>query len=593
MKALKWLVILLLLIVVLAALYLLLPHKPKTPTGASLLPADTFVFVQMPDVPGAKAGFRTTALWQIWHEKEVQEFIGKTRDTVKKAYDEHLADNPYMSLVRRGASLAQGEMFLAVPEFNAVQKEVPSVVLGMNVKEHKAEAEQWLADVKAKLKAEVPKFSEDSQAHLGVAYKRWTTSGTTLCQAWFGSLLIVTSKEETMKDLIARHNDAAAPSLAKDPRFEHARQKMPSAHALLVYSNPKPLVAMLKGFALFMPQLQSSMRTLDAMQAVSYSTTFVNGSFQDVIFVDAPADKRGDLGSESVPTEKKTLPLTSESSLFYSVQSADLGKAWDTMWQQLQNSSLPKLGEALSALDKFNRDNSLNLPKDLLDALGPEYAISLSWETNAPLPELFVAMQVRDKAKATASLDKLWNFGKAAAKPTGMDPFADLAYNGQTIHALQTPIVSPSYAVTEKFLLIALQTDTTKKLIDKQTNPGKSLADNPLYQRTMAALPAGGNSYAYLDTSNLFTRTYVMLQALANQYKSEAAMVQDYIDLKKMPQTQTIARHLQPSASAQVVDKDGFTTIIVSPIGMPALMTGAMVGAGVAVAQHFPNFPMK
>jgi hypothetical protein len=147
--------------------------------------------------------------------------------------------------------------------------------------------------------------------------------------------------------------------------------------------------------------------------------------------------------------------------------------------------------------------------------------------------------------------------------------------------------------VTYKFLLLSIQTYTVKKLIDKQTTGGKSLADNPTYQKTMSAFPSGGYSCSYLDTSNLFTRTYNFIQPLVKQNGSATSAVQSYVDLDKMPQTQTIAKHLQPSAATQVMDKDGFTTVIISPVGMPVVTVGALIGAGVAIAQNFPGFPMK
>lgn len=591
MKYLKWLVILLLLVAVASSLYLLVPHKTKTPTGASLLPADTFLFLQMPDVAKSKQDFKTTALYQIWSEKEVQDFVGKAAEAMRTAYHEKVGDNPYASLLRRGTELARGEMFIALPELGAIQKEIPSMVMGVDVKERKAEANQWIDEVKAKLKAEVAKLAEESTTYKGVTYKRWTTPRTTISLAYFGSMLVVTSKPEAMEQIIDRIKDKAAPILEKDERYQNARKHMPSAYAALAYCNPKPLVAMLKGLVLFMPQLQSTMQGADAVQAISYSTTFTNGSFQDVVFVDAPVGTRGDMGAETAPTQRKTLPLTSASALVYSVQSMNMGKARDTLFQPLQSIPVPKLQELLFQLEKFNRDNGID-PNEFLNGIGPEYAFSLNWETNAPMPEMFVALEIRDMAKITASLDKLWQWGKTSATETGMDPFTDIAYNGVTIHAMQSPIVSPCYVVTEKFLLISLQSDTAKQLIDKQAGAGKSLADNPIYQKTISTLPSGGYSYSYLDTSNLFMRTYNFIRPLVARYGGAASAVQSYVDLNKMPQTQTIAKHLQPSAATQVADKDGFTTVIISPVGMPAVTVGAMIGAAVAIGAEL-GFPMK
>jgi hypothetical protein len=405
-----------------------------------------------------------------------------------------------------------------------------------------------------------------------------------------------------MQDTIDRYKDAGSASLSTDERYQNAVRRMPPGHAVLAYANPQPLMGMLKGFAVFMPQLQSGLKNLEAMRAVTYTTTMTNGSFQDVIFVDAPADNRGELGAESKPVANKTLPLTSEGTLFYMVQRVELAKAWDSMFQQLQSAPAGQVQSVLLALEKFNRANGVNMPKDLLNTIGPEYAVAMKWDDGAQLPEMFVALQVRDKVKASAALDKLWNMARDLApneitsKMLRMPSvFVDVQHGKEAIHALQVPAVplNPCYAITDQYFFLAVHTNTVKSLIDRQTTAGKSLADDPGYQRTVHALPAGGSSYTYLDTRRLFERVWGFVTPLAKQHAGAVPGLDGFVDMNKLPKAQTIGQHLQPSAAAQIVDKDGFTTVMISPIGMPAVVAGGLVGAGVAIAQQFPNFPMR
>ena len=606
MKALKWLLIVLLLAGVGAGAYLLLPQKHRTPSGASLLTPDTFLFLRMPNPSQAREDWKTTALYKIWSEPEVQQFLGKSVDALRKEYRENVGANPYMRLARNALALAQGEFFLALPDLsdraeNGAPKNqrsaglnLPPLIVGVDVKEKRADADRWLAEVKTQVSKLGGKFSEDIQNHAGISYTRWTSGTTTICQTYLGTLLVATSKEQTMQGMIDRYNDGKAPSLSVDARFLNAAGKMPSKYAAFVYCNPKPVVTLLKGFALFMPQLQSGMRNLDALQAISYSTTLTNGGFKDVLFVDAPAAKRGEMGSESQPTEKKSLVLTSNSSLFYSVQSLDLARTWDKMYEQLQNSQVAKIQEAMFQLEKFNREHDCDFPKEFLANVGPELAVSLGWEQAAQFPEFFLAFQVRDKAKATAALDKLWALRETLSQQVGVQPFVDEVYEGETIRSLQTPWISPNYTLGNQFFLLTMQTDTARRLLTKlKKHDSKTLADNAAYQQLGRELPAGGSSYSYLDSRNLFSRTYNSLRPILKDRAATIAGANQFVDLNKMPKTETISQHLQPSGAAQVVDKDGFTTVIISPIGMPVVAVGAAVGAGVAIVQKFPNFPMR
>src|SRR5262245_40788113 len=110
MKALKWIVILLVIAAVVAGAYLLKPRKTPTPTGASLLPPDTFLFLDLPNPKQAKQDFHTTALHKIWNEKEVQEFLGKSVALARTNYQRVAGNNIYAGLGRRAMNLAEGEV---------------------------------------------------------------------------------------------------------------------------------------------------------------------------------------------------------------------------------------------------------------------------------------------------------------------------------------------------------------------------------------------------------------------------------------------------------------------------------------------------
>jgi len=598
MKALRWLVVLLFVLALVAGAYLLIPRKSKTPAGAAVLAPDTFLFLQSPSIPRAKQEFKTTSVYRIWRETEVQEFLGKGVEALREGFKEKAGDNSYLDLSRQGMALAEGEIFLAIPVLEGL-KQIPPIVVGMDVKQRRAEADAWLAKLKVQFQKDGLEIEEGSGTQDGVAFTRWTAEGRVVCHGYFGTLLVFTTDEQTMKEAIERWKNPRTPSLAQDSRYQNAVKRLPASYAALVYSNPQPLLAMLKGVALLMPQLQTGLKNMEAIRAISYSMTMANGSFQDVFFVDAPADKRGDMGKESLPTARKTLPLTSDTTLLYTVQSLDLSKVWDTFYQQLQQAPVSDLQKFLFQIEKFNRANGLNLPKDLLDSLGPEYAFAMQWDDGAQLPDVFFALEVRDRAKASAGLDKLWDLGKnfttnSYSPEAVRNLMAETKHGKETIHTVKVDgyPVSPSYVVSDRFFLLSLHAETAKSLLAKHDNAGKTLADNAMYQQAMQSLPKDGHSYLFLDTARLFERVYGFAAPLARQHAGGRAEVRQYLDLNKLPQAKTIAQHLKPAVATQVVDKDGFTTVIISPVGTPFLVVGAAQAAVLSYMVYRPNFPL-
>lgn len=591
MKALKWLVVLVVLVAVAAAAYLLLPRKEATPSGASLLPPDTFLFVRVPDVARAKQEWNTTAIHKIWSEPEVQALVSNGVTAARQQFDAQVAGSPYMELLRRSLELPRGEFFFAVTEMGGVQQ-LPKMALGFDVKDRRVQTEQWLRDAKTRLESAVGSVQEESKRHRESAYTSWSAREFSIHHAFFGSLLVAASHEDTLKAMIDRMKDGASvPTLARDARYENAAARMPGGHALLAYCNPTPLVNLLKIFALTMPQLQEGLKNASAIESVSFSTTMENGSFRDVVFVRAPAAKRPATTAESAPTQRKTLALTTDKTLFHMTQHQDLAKLWGSLAQQMQLAPDARVQEWLFALDKFNRQHGLNLPKDLLDALGPEYGVALDWGDGQPVPELTFGIEVRDRAKAQATIDKLMGVAHTNLGEFASAVITTLDHEGLRIQTLRMPLlpISPSFTLHDRFFLFSLQADSARRVVSNLKGSSASLAQNALYQQTMNSLPAGGSSYTYLDAKALFEHVYDALLNLARTQPGVGAAVSGYVDLAKLPPAQTISRHLQPMASAQVTDNDGYTTVMISPVGMPTFMAVGLVGAGVAVAERFPE----
>jgi hypothetical protein len=225
----------------------------------------------------------------------------------------------------------------------------------------------------------------------------------------------------------------------------------------------------------------------------------------------------------------------------------------------------------------------LHLADDVLANLGPELALIGVWREGANLPDVALVAEVKNAAPLRPKIDHAMEaLNDAGAGLSEAQP--DL---GETLHTWHAGgSVSPSYVVTDKFLILASNADYARALIVQSKNPAPTLAGNADFSKALQRMPAQASSFSYCDLRRVFDALYTLARANAQSNQ--------YVDLSKLPKTETITKHLAPFLSATVDASDLQRTTTFSPFGKPlTIVVGAAGALGAAqpfLARFVPSF---
>jgi hypothetical protein len=573
---------LLLTAIVGAALVYLKLSRPA-PHAADLLPESTLVFVDIPDFSKSRADFAKTELYALQQEPEVQAFLEKPlavlREISSNAGTPRDADSVGNFILHE----MQGEVFLALTHVTIFPFDM-GLILGMDVRHKRIEATAGLYKLETTLKQMYPHGSFEDKTYLGVKYSIWETQpGFPVCHAFFNSLAVFTLGEDTMRDAIACYTGQTPPDfkrLATSAKFQNARQHASKDHEFLAYLNVEEMLSLVGPLLALAPQTSDMYQKLARIQTSAYSMTFVDRGVEDVGFIAFS----GGAQKPTPPTERKTLALTSPDTLLYSAGSADLAAAYEQGMQSLSQSGMATPMLAVEQLQQALRNRGLHIREEVLQRLGPEVAVIANWRAGAHVPDVAIVSEVTDTDKLRPALDGAMNALKESA--LGDDdkfPWDETEGAGRKLRTVRigNGLLAPTYATTDRFFILATTPDYARELLAQAAGSKPTLTTSAVYQQSMKRLPLNGSSYGYADLRGLFGPLYVLAKAGLSQLGEN-----EFVDPHKLPQAETIARHLFPFVSATVSGPQRTTSTSFSPFGK-SMAVAAGVGGGIWAANMF------
>ncbi len=567
-------VIVVLLVVAGVAWYLLNRHK-AAPQATDLLPDTTLLYVAMPDFPKSRDKFRQTQIYALWQEPEVQALLEKPLTALREMLGTDKSINDLLGDQLLG--LLQGETFLAVTHISPLPVVSAGLILGTDVKQKRLEARGFLKYAEHNLAHRFPGATATDKSYLGSAYTIWQLrQNLQVCHAFLNSLIIFTLDENTMRDVITRFAGQAPADekpLSASPRFQNALNPMPAAHEVVAFLNVEQLLGLFGPLLALAPQSGGGMlQRLGQIQASAASVTFADGLVEDVNLV----AYTGTNHHAATAIERHTLTLTSPDTSFYTARAQDLAATYRGAMDSIAQSGNATLRTAAGQFDRALSERGVRFADDVLANLGPETAVIATWHEGASLPDMALVSEVKDAAQLRPKLDNAMNALQDAAHRS-----SDVQEHlGATLHVMHfgASTVSPTYVVTDQFFILALNADYARALVAKVKNPGETLAGTADYRQAMQRLPTNATSLTYCDLRAVFGALYALARA--------NTMTNQFVDLGKLPKTETLTRHLTPYVSATVEGDAMQTTTTYSPFGKP--LTIVVGAAGVlGAAQPF------
>ena len=419
-------------------------------------------------------------------------------------------------------------------------------------------------------------------------YSLWETEpGFQVCHAFFNSLVVFTLGEDAMRDMIASWAGQVPRDferLADSAKFKNIQQHASKNHEFLAYFNVEEMLNLVGPLLALSPQTAGMYQKFSRIQAAAYSLTFEDRGIKDVGFVAYSSS----VPKPTPPTQRKTLALTTPDTLVYSVGSADLAATYDEVMQSLSQSGSANL---MLTAGQFVIGNILQDEKfpGIHIAFGNPYDehTGAPWRSGTRIPKIAIVSEITDADKLRPALDSAMDALKESCVGTNdAVPWDETESAGQKLRSLHigTQFFAPTYALTDHFFILASSADYARELVAQAKEPKPTLATSEVYQQAMKRLPANGSSYQYVGLRELFTSVYGLTRTVMERTGGS-----QFVDLNKLPQPETIGKHLFPLVSATVSEPQQSTSTSFSPLGKSLAVVVGICGAVWAVNTFGPQ----
>ncbi len=263
---------------------------------------------------------------------------------------------------------------------------------------------------------------------------------------------------------------------------------------------------------------------------------------------------------------------------------------WDEV-EKMLNTLAPQVLAAVNAQVAQAAQVSgqpINLRNDILAAFGPRLSLYTRFEQPYTLEDsqqMVVSLDLKSKQAFQNAFDKITKLAPQVAML-----FHPRDYMGHQIYVLATPDrggapagkPKPAFAVTEKELIFSPRADMVEAHLRRAGVGGPSLQERPEFQEALKALPAENRiAFTYSDPrpqteffmTALRQGQFGVLAAMARQNPAITEFL-NLFDLKLLPPTDDIVRHLSPSAGIAQTRQDGLLFISRMPLKRVPPATG-------------------
>ena len=557
---------------IVAVIVYLTKHATHATRVGALLPAETVLFIHVPDIARTLERWPKTALAQIGNEPEVQAFLEKPKSNIPQNPEvDHRLDQ-----IKR---IDFREAFFAVT--SVPENGAPKILAGFSFRGSKDEMDQLFTDARNGAQRAWPSGKSDIVRDGQIEIETFTYNYFSVAWTQRGDWVFITDDLDLLKTTLDRFDEKSTretqTSLRDNDHFRATLARMPMDFDVLTFIETRSLVDRLANFIAAANPTAGAMQKqqfdeMRKIEAVAATTKLDGENLRDVMFV----LKSGMEKHESL--RRDSLAVSSTNTLIYNAAVMQRPANF-----QMPDASLDTTGifKALQGLLQTFAAQGLSAD-DFWKTFGPENGVAIDWPAQAATPSLVAALDVRDAAKAGQFADAL-----ARARLGG--DWTQESIDGATFYRLpQTMLgmvpLGVTIAVTDKFLLAGLTFDSVHAAVLRVKNGGgnDTLSKNGAYEKASSLVREPNAAFLFVDSRALFERLYGMLRPMAMMWLTFAPQANSYIDANKLPATETISKHLGPIVFSQSALDDGVLSESVGPITFSQAAVGIGFGAGAA-----------
>ena len=189
-------------------------------------------------------------------------------------------------------------------------------------------------------------------------------------------------------------------------------------------------------------------------------------------------------------------------------------------------------------------------------------------------PAGLIALQIKDQTKADEALQEALSLFPGA-QVTESEGIRFISFP-----SLQSPFADPTLAFIDGFLALGVNSEQLNQAM-QSSKSGQTLDKSPAFAAADNAYRTANEVFGYVDSKTLVERSYPKLRQVIIFGAAIMPGASEIIDGSKLPETETIARHLQPIVYGQTRIPEGYLTESSGPITMNQafLITAAICGS--------------
>ena len=543
--------------------------------ATGFLPQDTLLLLAIPD-PGKTADhWKTTDLYQIWAEPDVQAFLAMPRSKI-------LPDKDRDDMLAQAAKLDPKNLFIAVTALDD-QTNQPHLLAGFQFDGSSSDVDRLLGPVKDAWRRKYPAGKADLVNYQNHPVETFASGdGTTLASVYSGTWYFVANDVELLKAILDRvdhRTPATAPSLAKDGDFQAVSAKLPEAPETLLFARVQPILSRILALtaASGQPLSDEAKKEVAKGRALGATTKIENGRMRDTLYYLAPG-----LSQELGQLQLGSLALTTANTLLYHT----------SLYRLPDRIDLPDLGEdsplgnpamLLRLLGQQLQARGVT-PEAVRAALGSEWGFQVEWPPDRAQPAVLWSLAVKNPGAAAKLVDAI------SSVPLGLGTWEVQPAGPLTLHTLMLPsfdAIRPTIAVTPKNVIIGLNVSSVKDAATREQGATPNLSGSQPYKTAVGEVEKPTQAFSYVDTRTLFERVYGVVKPAALLGAAFLyPQANDYVDLGKLPPVEAVSKHLSPTVMSASLDSQG--QLVESTGSVTLFQAGAaLAGGSLAVAMPF------
>ena len=537
-------------------------QRPETtPAAVTVLPAATIALVDVPDFQGCRVKVAASPVARFVQDPAVAACL--ERQLAAALGSQPGATNINTLLTDATLELPHGEAFVAITRVTTLPAVQFTFVAGVDLSGHKLATQASLKFYEYELRKHNPSAIVATKKFRGTKYSIWQpVPGTQIYHAFFGSLLVFTTDEDTLCDMIARAaGKAETPGLAANAAYQNLLHQLPEPRDLHAYLNVEQLVSRFGLFFFVAMPNNPFVQQLADIQTWGTGITFGETNVTDVGVTTFTKPHQ-----PAPPLQLTTRVAAPADSNLYLAGTPDLAAGYRTLLDLVKAAGPHDTAQFVAGVELVLAIAGVQIDKDFLAKLGPEVALIGNWRPGAAAPDLALVAEVRDQPAMVGKFNRMTKVLNKTFKTTDEIPVAD-----ETLHVIRTTTgyAAPTFVLTDKFFVLALTADYAREIVT-QFKTGT----------TALSVPTGGNSIADCDTSKFLAGLYSLTGS------------NTIAQLGQLPDAETIAKYAGTYTATTIKTATTSRTTTVSTLGKPVTALVTLIGAVAAAEPWLARLPL-